>query len=151
AIRWLDREMPPWQERCSIKLFAESSHPAGSFTTFQHEEGKPVKMRIQLGSGRLDRILVNALPREITHTILVPLFKNLDMPLWAREGAAKMAEEEEEQQIMREHMVEMMAGQSNLIPLRELLALKEYPKNTGVRFYAQCYALTHFLVDAKDC
>jgi hypothetical protein len=98
--------------------------------------------------GSLDRILLGCLPHEITHTILADHFR-APIPRWADEGAAVLAEDEEEQQRHSQMMGHLLDNRKRLIPLSRLLQTKDFPPDV-MCLYCEGYSLTRFLVERKD-
>jgi RNA polymerase sigma factor (sigma-70 family) len=147
ARRWLGRELPPWPEPCPIQVKIAPDRPHGSATSFQFERGKVKAQRMVL-EGSLENLLANALPHEVTHTVLAHHF-GAPIPRWADEGAALLSEDEEEQQRYERHARQILNTPDRAIPLRRLLALRDYPTDV-MALFAEGYSLTRFLVGQQD-
>jgi hypothetical protein len=141
AFRWLGNELPTWREPCPVEVKVDGS--SGSATSFRFEHGKVSHMQMHLEDS-LDRILANAVPRQVTHTIFAHTLGE-SQPRWPSDGAAKMAEDEQEQH-RQEKIMRQLANAGKIIPLSRLLQLNDYPKEI-VAYYAQSYSLTRFLVE----
>lgn len=149
ANEWLGQELLPWYAPCPI-IVKVGQIGAGGATTFSFhsspngpDEVCGWDMKIQ---GSLERILDSVLPHEISHTIFACHFRR-PLPRWADEGAATLIEHESERkrQVMT---VRQVLGTQRRIPLKTLLALKEYPKDMQdvMTLYAEGYSLADLLV-----
>jgi hypothetical protein len=149
AIDWLGHELLPWYAPCPI-FVKVGQIGAGGATTFSFhsspngpDEVCGWDMKIQ---GSLERILDSVLPHEISHTIFACHFRR-PLPRWADEGAATLIEHESERkrQVLT---VQQVLGTRRRIPLKTLLALKEYPKDIQdiMTLYAEGYSLADLLV-----
>jgi hypothetical protein len=149
AKEWLGEEMKPWSAPCPIKVRVGQIGAGGEtrFSFYPRLNGPAVvggwDMRIQ---GSLERILDSVLPHEISHTIFACHFRR-PLPRWADEGAATLAEHESErrQQVLRLNQV---IKAQRRIPLKNLLAIKEYPPDMQdvMTLYAEGYTLADLLV-----
>jgi hypothetical protein len=83
----------------------------------------------------------------VTHTIFAH-YLGSPVPRWADEGGAVLAETDEEHQ-RHEKMLEKLLKTDRLIPLEDLLPMRDYPPNMTA-LYAEGYSLTRFLVGRKD-
>jgi RNA polymerase sigma factor (sigma-70 family) len=146
AVRWLGEEMPVWTTPCQIKVKLKTNGSNGA-TAFAFDQGRILSMDM-LVEGALDHVLINALPHEITHTVLAHYFRG-PVPRWADEGCAILSEDEEEQQRYSKLVREILNTSGRSMPLKRLLALTNYPPDMMV-LYAQGSSLTRFLVDRKD-
>jgi hypothetical protein len=144
----------PWTPPCDLylypsgKIFArETKQPETSpgFSTMMCNGNRVVTRRINL---RADHpLLVTAiLPHEVTHVVLADLFTDQQIPRWADEGIAVLAEPRAEQAIRAAELQEpLQAGR--VFDLRKLMAM-EYPdaKDWSL-YYAQSVSVTRFLVE----
>ncbi len=73
AVRWLGKELPAWPEPCTIYVTL-GGNGAGGATTFQFNDAQVLDRKMFL-NGALDQLLCNALPHEITHTVLADYFR----------------------------------------------------------------------------
>jgi RNA polymerase sigma factor (sigma-70 family) len=148
ALRWLGKELPVWSRPCFITVkVARRAGGAGGATTFEFSDGKVVKQTMEL-EGSLERILASALPHEVTHAVLAHAFGSR-VPRWVDEGAAVLAEGDQERQ-RHENALLQAHDAGHLLPLRRLFEMQEFPKDIG-GFYAQGYSVTRFLVQKQGC
>lgn len=148
AIFWLGKPLPNWSRPCKIRV-NEGALGAGGQTTFQFVRGEVLNWRMEV-QGSLERILDSVLPHEINHTIFACHFRR-PLPRWADEGAATLFEHRSEQLKQLSLLNEIIRNKHELISLRDLLAMKEYPRGQRpmLTLYAQGYALADFLVQQK--
>jgi hypothetical protein len=149
AIEWLGHELLPWYAPCPIFVKVGQIGAGGATTfSFHASQNGPDEvcgwdMQIQ---GSLERILDSVLPHEISHTIFACHFRR-PLPRWADEGAATLIEHESERkrQVMT---VRQVLNTRRRIPLKTLLALKEYPRDPTdiMTLYAEGYSLADLLV-----
>jgi Peptidase MA superfamily len=92
-------------------------------------------------------LLVTAiLPHEVTHVVLADLFTEQQIPRWADEGLAVLAEPRAEQAIRAAELQEPLeAGQ--VFDLRKLMAMDYPDAKEWSLYYAQSVSLTRFLVE----
>ena len=144
AKEWLGDEMPPWAAPCPITVKV-GQIGAGGVTTFNFGGGEVYgwKMTIQ---GTLERVLDSVLRHEISHTIFACHFR-CPLPRWADEGASTLCEHESERR-RQELTVQEVLPTVRRIPLRKLMAMKEYPSDMRdvLTLYAQGYSLADLLV-----
>ncbi|MEJ7594311.1 MAG: hypothetical protein WKF77_22470 [Planctomycetaceae bacterium] len=148
AIFWLGKPLPNWSRPCKITV-KDGALGAGGQTTFQFVRGEVLNWRMEV-QGSLERILDSVLPHEINHTIFACHFRR-PLPRWADEGAATLFEHRSEQLKQLSLLNEVIRNRQELISLRDLLAMKEYPRGQRpmLTLYAQGYALADFLVQQK--
>ncbi len=148
AIFWLGKPLPNWSRPCKISV-DEGALGAGGKTTFQFVHGEVLNWRMEV-QGSLERILDSVLPHEINHTIFACHFRR-PLPRWADEGAATLFEHRSEQLKQLTLLNEVIRSKHQLISLRDLLTMKEYPRGQRpmLTLYAQGYALADFLVQQK--
>lgn len=148
AIFWLGKPLPNWSRPCKINV-NHGALGAGGQTTFQFVRGEVLNWRMEV-QGSLERILDSVLPHEINHTIFACHFRR-PLPRWADEGAATLFEHRSEQLKQLSLLNEVIRNRSEVISLRDLLAMKEYPRGQRpmLTLYAQGYALADFLVQQK--
>lgn len=148
AIFWLGKALPNWSRPCKISV-REGALGAGGQTTFQFARGEVLNWRMSV-QGSLERILDSVLPHEVNHTIFACHFRR-PLPRWADEGAATLFEHRSEQLKQLSLLNEVIRNKHELISLRDLLAMKEYPRGQRpmLTLYAQGYALADFLVQQK--
>lgn len=148
AIFWLGKPLPNWSRPCKIAV-NEGALGAGGQTTFQFVRGEVLNWRMEV-QGSLERILDSVLPHEVNHTIFACHFRR-PLPRWADEGAATLFEHRSEQLKQLSLLNEVIRSKHEFITLRDLLAMKEYPRGQRpmLTLYAQGYALADFLVQQK--
>lgn len=155
--RWSGPAGGAWTPRCEIVVHA-SAEKYGSSTkkpvegtghaTVRLAEGKAVERRIDLRADDAD-LLVNALPRELTHVVLADLFPYTPPPKWAQEGMAVLACSPDEVSRYSRTMVKC-AREGQLFTVAALVEMKEYPaaeKITG--FCCGSVSLADHLVKLK--
>lgn len=149
AREWLGYEMPNWPQACPIHVQVTMSGPRGA-TSFQFAPQGGVQGQIMEISGPLDRLLASVLPHEVTHTVFAHYFR-CPVPRWADEGGAVLSEDDIELE-RHNKMVRQILNKGRHFPLRQLLALKEYPPHDEkvVCLYAQGFSLSHYLVHVSN-
>jgi hypothetical protein len=91
-------------------------------------------------------LLTSTLPHEVTHIVLADLFVVQQIPRWADEGIAVLAEPLAEQRNREAELREPLET-GRVFPLSQLMAM-EYPEQKDWSlFYAQSVSLTRYLVD----
>jgi hypothetical protein len=92
-------------------------------------------------------LLVTAiLPHEVTHVVLADLFTDQQIPRWADEGIAVLAEPHAEQETRAAELQEPLeAGRT--FDLRKLMAMDYPDAKDWSLYYAQSVSLTRFLVE----
>ncbi len=144
-----------WSPKCEILLYpnAESfsrdtQQPADSpgFSSMGMNAGRLVFRRVNL---RVDHpnLIKAILPHEVTHVVLADLFPRQQIPRWADEGLAVLAEPLSEQALRAADLEEPLKA-GRLFRLNDLMVM-DYPQaeHWGL-YYAQSVSLTRFLVDA---
>jgi hypothetical protein len=153
AIKWLGHEMRPWYAQCRL-LVDVGEMGAGGATSFTFDRGQSGttevfgwSMRVQ---GPFDRIIDSVIPHEVTHTILACHFRS-PLPRWADEGVATSSEDDIEKRRQRRLATESLRS-GRLIPLRRLLAIREYPNDMKavLLLYAEGFSLTDYLLQESD-
>lgn len=144
AIVWLGTELPRWPQPCPIHVVVNSGKPACA-TTFAFESGRMLRREMRL-EGKLDAILTELLPHEMTHVVLAD-WAQRPLPRWADEGAALLAESGASRAQYRSK-ARKLVEKGGTLPLAQLLPMQEYPKNLTA-FYVQSGSLTNFLVQAE--
>lgn len=144
AIEWTGKTLPRWYKPCPISVKV-GQLGAGGATSFCFDRGEVFgwKMNIQ---GTEERILDSVLPHEVSHTIFACHFRR-PLPRWADEGAATLVEHESERR-RQQMLLDQVIQTSKRIPLKQLLSMKEYPKEMQqvLTLYAEGYSLANFLV-----
>ncbi len=145
ALEWLGYEMPSWPQPCPLYVTVNMQGPSGA-TSFNFGQGRVLGMKMEI-QGPLDRLLKSVLPHEITHTVFAHHFKQ-PVPRWADEGGSVLSEDDIERH-RHDQLVKQILQQRQQIPLRTLLALKEYPPQV-MCLYAQGYSMSDYLVKRSD-
>ena len=111
-------------------------------------KGQLTSCRIDLLGGRTE-FLSAALPHELTHIVLRARFPSMQMPRWADEGMAMLADTEAKQSRHRKDLNGAIAhGTTFNVAL--LLTMEDYPRSDRWgAFYGQSVSLTEFLVERK--
>ena len=141
ALQWLGREMPPWGQRCPVKVTVTMGG-AGGATSFAFDNGQILHQQMNI-EGSLERLLNSVLPHEVTHTIFAYHFR-CPVPRWADEGGAVFSEDDLERD-RHDRMVRQILNSGRPIPLRRLLVLKDYPSEV-MALYAEGFSVTSFLI-----
>jgi hypothetical protein len=144
AIQWLGKEMPNWTGKCPIHVKL-GQIGAGGATTFNFGGGHVYGWKMTM-QGTLERVLDSVLPHEVSHTIFACHFR-CPLPRWADEGAATLAEHDSEKKRQVMTVREVIDG-NRLIPLRQLMSMKEYPSDMRdvMTLYAEGYSMAELLV-----
>ena len=145
-----------WSPKCDIYLYPSAKtfskmtgqpEESPGFSTMGLNAGKIVARRINL---RADHPNLQAaiLPHEITHVILADLFPTQQIPRWADEGMAVLAEPSSEQKARASDLGGPLAA-NRLFKLNDLMVM-DYPDGKHwALYYAQSVSLTRFLVDLE--
>ncbi len=146
-----------WNPRCQLVLHRDrqaylravgrgGERTAGS-SSVDVLDGRVTRRRIDLLGG--DGFLTAALPHELTHVVLRDRFPEAQLPTWADEGMAILADSVAKQERHRRDLDEALHLGT---PLRvvTLLSLADYPRaDLFGAFYGQSIALTEFLISRK--
>src|SRR5262249_25675037 len=120
--------------------------PPSGATSFQFGQGQVMSMKMEI-QGPLDRLLASVLPHEITHTVFAHYFRQ-PVPRWADEGGSVLSEDDQERD-RHDKLTRSILNQGRQIPLRQLLPLKEYPREV-MCLYAEGYSLSDYLVKRSN-
>ncbi len=144
----------PWTPACDLYLYPsgkiftrETKQPENSpgFSTMMCNGNRVVARRMNL---RADHpLLVTAiLPHEVTHVVLADLFTEQQIPRWADEGLAVLAEPHAEQATRAAELQEPLEA-GRVFDLRKLMAMDYPDAKDWSLYYAQSVSLTRFLVE----
>ena len=143
-----------WSPKCDIYLyptprdFAQmTGQPETSpgFSTMGINGNRIIARRVNLRADH-PQLLTAILPHEVTHVVLADLFTEKQIPRWADEGMAVLAEPVAEQ-LSRAGDLAAPLEQNRLFKLSELMAI-DYPNaQSWSLYYAQSVSLTQFLVE----
>lgn len=155
AKRWGPTVVPgSWDPRCEIVLFPtaadltrETQQPPDSpgFSTMGMNEGRIVLRRIHL-RGDHPNLVKAILPHEVTHVVLADIFPRQQVPRWADEGMAVLAEPTPEQSLRAADLEEPLRT-GRLFHLRDLMVMDYPAQQHWALYYAQSVSLTRFLVE----
>ena len=87
AMDWLGKEMPPWPQRCPLRVDINLRQSGGAteFTFGADAAGRPaVTSQAMKIWGETKQLLYSVLPHEVTHTVLAYHFGR-PVPRWADE------------------------------------------------------------------
>lgn len=157
--KWLgDDHAAAWSPKCdlvlhsSVRRYADAVGSEGAFTLgaarIDRDSGRAILRRIDI---RADQPgwFHGVLAHELSHVVLADAFAQSELPLWADEGMALLADGEQKQ-ILHLGDLQMAAKNGSVLPLGELLA--ENTAFNGKRtliFYGQSLSVVKFLVDRK--
>ena len=114
------------------------------FSTMGVSGGQIVTRRVNLRADH-PQMLAAILPHEVTHVVLADVFTEQQIPRWADEGMAVLAEPATEQAGRASDLNAPLAEQ-RLFKLSQLMSI-DYPESKHWNlFYAQSVSLTQFLV-----
>lgn len=143
-----------WTPACEIYLYpdgkalkAATQQPETSpgFSTMTSDGAQVVARRVNLRADH-PQLLSAILPHEVTHVVLADIFTVKQIPRWADEGLAVMAEPRSEQQLRWAELRDPLKS-GRLFPLKELMDM-DYPEaKDWSLYYAQSVSLTRFLVE----
>jgi hypothetical protein len=143
-----------WTPRCDLylyptgKIFArETNQPEDSpgFSTMRCNGNRVVGRRMNLRADH-PQLLNAILPHEVTHVVLADVFTVLQIPRWADEGIAVLAEPRALQQVRAAELQEPLEA-GRVFELSKLMAM-DYPEaKHWSLYYAQSVSLTRFLVE----
>ncbi len=155
--RWTGQ--PPratWYPLCEIylypnaKVFAErTDQPEDSpgFSTSGLMAGRVTARRINLRADH-DKLEQAILPHEVTHIVLAEMFADQQIPRWADEGMAVLAEPTDEQHVRAQDLSKPLNG-GRIFGVEQLLVM-DYPDGQfWPLYYAQSISLTRFLVETS--
>jgi len=155
AKRWGSPALQrPWTPRCEIHLyptgrtFAQATgQPENSpgFSTMFTNGNRVTARRTSLRADH-PQLLTAVLPHEVTHVVLADLFTVQQIPRWADEGIAVLAEPNAEQNLRAAELQgPLETGQ--VFDISKLMSM-DYPEaKDWSLYYAQSVSLTRFLVE----
>ena len=161
ATKWLGDDASPesaWGPKCDVILHTSlasylQAAPGGQQTVgsslIEVERGEIITRRIDI---RADQPgwFANALGHELTHVVLADVFPNGNVPHWADEGMAVMADPLQKQNA---HLRDMHVARGSRSALRviELLSLEGYPRpEQQAAFYGQSASIVRYLVERES-
>jgi hypothetical protein len=161
AAKWLGEAAEAkarWQPKCDVILHTSlrsylQAVPGGENTVgsslIEAEHGKIVTRRIDIRADRPGWFAL-ALGHEMTHVILADVFPGGQVPHWADEGMAVLADPQSKQSAHFEDLRFAHISRSTL-RLVELLSLEGYPQpHQQAAFYGQSASIVRFLVERES-
>lgn len=156
--KWLGPAVAgPWSLRCHVVLHptAESylrevgqgQMTAGS-SLIEFEGTTMVTRRVDLRADHPDGF-ADALAHELTHVVVADRFTELQIPRWADEGMAVLADSPKKQAA---HHADLQAARNarKMFRLVELVELEQYPSAAEqATFYGQSASLVRYLVEQR--
>ncbi|MBI2805616.1 MAG: hypothetical protein HYX68_11615 [Planctomycetes bacterium] len=157
--KWFGIDGVDWQPTCELIL-----HPdVNAYTQMTGApRNTPGHSRMEVDNGtkriiarRMDlrcdvpNMLQTVLPHEATHVVLAGMFGPFDLPRWADEGIAVLAEPDEKieqhrRNLHKHHQDGLLFG------LKELMKMENYPAPRRIgAFYAQSVVLVEFLTQQR--
>lgn len=153
--RWMGTgSRAAWSPRCDIyvyptgKVFSRMTGQAEDspgFSTMGMNAGRIIARRVNVRADH-PNVLAAVLPHEITHVVLADLFPTQQIPRWADEGIAVLAEPATEQRLRAADLTAPLST-GRLFKLDDLMVM-DYPDGKfWALYYAQSVSLTRFLVE----
>jgi hypothetical protein len=154
-LRWTGGVGPAsWSPPCDLYLYPtaevfsrRTGQPATNpgFSTMGLNNGRVVARRVNLRADH-DRLVEAVLPHELTHVVLADLFPETQIPRWADEGLAVLAEPDAEQ-TARAAELDGALRSGRLFRLQTLMSTDYPDARYWDLFYGQSISLTSFLLD----
>ncbi len=154
--RWSGGSSAPetWSPKCDIYLYPTSQifremtgqpEESPGFSTMGMNAGRIIARRVNLRADH-PTLVTAILPHEVTHVVLADFFAQQQIPRWADEGMAVLAEPRSEQQVRAGDLEKPLAS-GRLFAVKDLMVM-DYPDGQywGL-YYAQSVSLTRFLVE----
>ncbi len=144
----------PWAPACEIYLYpdgkalaAATQQPENSpgFSTMSSNGAQVVARRVNLRADH-PQLLAAILPHEVTHVVLADIFTVKQIPRWADEGLAVLAEPRSEQELRWAELQEPLET-GRLFELSKLMGMDYPDPKDWSLYYAQSVSLTRFLVE----
>jgi hypothetical protein len=142
-----------WSPRCELYLYPTpgdfarmTGQPETSpgFSTMGINGNRIIARRVHLRANH-PQLLTAILPHEVTHVVLADLFTQQQIPRWADEGMAVLAEPPAEQVNRAAELIQPLK-EGRVFKLSELMAI-DYPNAEAWNlYYAQSVSLTQYLV-----
>ncbi|AMV38313.1 peptidase MA family metallohydrolase [Planctomyces sp. SH-PL62] len=142
-----------WSPRCDIYLYPTASdfarmtgqpETSPGFSTMGIGGGQVVARRVNLRADH-PQLISAILPHEVTHVVLADVFADQQIPRWADEGMAVLAEPAAEQ-VGRAVELHAPLAENRVFQLEKLMAI-DYPESQDWNlYYAQSVSLTQFLM-----
>jgi hypothetical protein len=155
AKRWGSPALEqPWNPRCEVLLyptgkeFAQGTGQPDSAPGFStmFTNGNRVKGRRTSLRADHPQLLKAILPHEVTHVVLADLFTVQQIPRWADEGIAVLAEPAAEQSLRASELHDALES-NQVFDLSKLMSMDYPDAKDWSLYYAQSISLTRFLVE----
>jgi hypothetical protein len=144
----------PWMPRCNLYLYPTPRSYAQAtgqpeispgISTMTNDGTRVLSRRMNLRADN-PQLLTTILPHEVTHIVLADLFVAHQIPRWADEGIAVLAEPRAEQHNRAAELQESLES-GRVFKLGQLMAM-DYPDEKDWRlYYAQSVSVTRYLVE----
>ncbi len=155
AKRWgTSASQAGWPARCEIylypngKAFAKATgQPESSpgFSTIESDGKQITTRKVHLRADQT-ALVTAILPHEVTHVVVADLFAVQQIPRWADEGIAVLAEPETEQALRMNDLREALTS-GQVFELRQLMTTDMPEAKDWSLYYAQSVSFTRFLVE----
>lgn len=156
---WLEHEPQPWSPKCDVVVHATATAYAKAVgpnafatlgaTTIDFARGEVSRRRIDVRADRPGWFAA-VLPHELTHVIMADEFPAGEVPHWADEGMAILADSTSKQALHRRDFDQARRSRTTF-QLAQLLSQACYPSAKQIPvFYGQSAALVRFLVERKS-
>lgn len=153
---WFGKSAESWSARCEVVVhpsvteyvreLGAASRQSSGCATIDVDRGQVLKRRIDLRADAADW-LNTALPHELTHVVLADRFAVRQIPRWADEGMAILAEPAARQASRRQAMQKSIS-RARRYSAAELLALADYPAaDRRDAFYGESASLVAYLIE----
>jgi len=156
TLKWFGKASPEaLAPKCQIVLHSSRASYTGAVgrgstrtvgsSLVDIKPGRIRSRRIDLLGGQTE-FLTAALPHELTHVVLKERFPATQLPRWADEGMAMLADTEAKQNRHRNDLRNALKHRT-IFNLAALVTMEEYPRSDRWgTFYGQSVSLTKFLV-----
>lgn len=143
----------PWTPLCDLYLYPDgkqfalaTGQPPNSpgFSTISSNGQRVVGRKVNLRADH-PQLLTAVLPHEVTHVVLADLFTTTQIPRWADEGIAVLAEPAAERDL-RAAELEKPLESGRVFNLARLMTMDYPAPQDWSVYYAQSVSLTRFLV-----
>jgi len=147
----------PWSPPCDLYLYPSApvfarmtGQPEGSpgFSTLGLNGSRILTRRVNLRADHPE-LLTAILPHEVTHVVVADLFVETQIPRWADEGIAVLAEPATEQANRAADLMGPLDS-GRVFPLNELMAIDQPDANAWSLYYAQSASLTQFFIQLES-
>lgn len=155
AEKWLGNQSAAWSPKCDVVLHTSRNtylqavpggEQTGGSSLVESEGGAIVTRRIDI---RADRTgwLAGVVAHELTHVVLADVFPAGQVPRWADEGMAVLADTPEKQDL---HFQDLRTARAHRKSLRlvQLFTMNDYPApEHQACFYGQSASVVEYLLE----